>query len=572
MLCKTGLVVLAITCLLISSIHGTAATSKTDKMFTYHNPYYGTKVQYPSDWKFSIDEGEPTFFPAGSDLSDGYSASVWFSKRNLNESTGIGYYLDYSRKYYDNFPDIEVVRAVSNATLDEYPAYVLEWVTTDEYGRKYNTMKIGTIIGTEEYYITYYATEETYKLYLPTVHNMLKTFEIELPETNKPYITFSPKTIWSDDKLDVYVVVDENSKEISSKYVQDAMDAINTWSNALKEYSNNSEAWNFNVKVVTEKLSKYERFQAENPFRPPANIIIELKESTEDEQCAKLLGESIHPPDIDRFSVYSYAFTSCNGVEFPHEIVYSTVLHEFAHDLGLGHTYYRDGDLMCSSEEDKHEHQVVTCADSEELKKFPSELNVQGLIYRYGVDGFDTPNKKLKGEEPRYYQKLAVGTLIDNKTKIDRLLTQGWTATDFNRTEEALTFYDRALAIDPKDSDALFAKGWALDSLGKYDEAILYYDKVLSIDPTDTDALYEKGYTLKNLGKYDEAILYYDKVLSIDPNDTYGLYGKGLVLETLGKYDEAILYYDKVLSIDPTDSDALEKRNDLVNNVGIQEE
>ena len=45
-----------------------------------------------------------------------------------------------------------------------------------------------------------------------------------------------------------------------------------------------------------------------------------------------------------------------------------------------------------------------------------------------------------------------------------------------------------------------------------------------------------------------------------------------MVLETLGKCDEAISYYDKVLSIDPTDSDALEKRNDLVNNVGIQEE
>jgi tetratricopeptide (TPR) repeat protein len=159
---------------------------------------------------------------------------------------------------------------------------------------------------------------------------------------------------------------------------------------------------------------------------------------------------------------------------------------------------------MCSSEEDKHEHQVVTCADSEELKKFPSELNVQGLIYRYGVDGFDTPNKKLKGEEPRYYQKLAVGTLIDNKTKVDRLLTQGWTATDFNRTEEALTFYDKALEIDPKDSDALFAKGWALDSLGKYDEAISYYDKVLSIDPTDSDALEKMNDLVNNVGIQEE--------------------------------------------------------------------
>ncbi|HKQ22239.1 MAG TPA: hypothetical protein VJS91_09380, partial [Nitrososphaeraceae archaeon] len=122
-----------------------------DKVFTYNDPHYGTKVQYPSEWKFSIDEGEPTFSPpkSGTLEDEDYIASVWFSKRNLNQSTGIGYYLNYSRDYYDSYPDIKVVKAVSNITLDGNPAYLLEWNTTGVQEDEYRTMKIGTIIGTE---------------------------------------------------------------------------------------------------------------------------------------------------------------------------------------------------------------------------------------------------------------------------------------------------------------------------------------------------------------------------------------------------------------------------------------
>jgi tetratricopeptide (TPR) repeat protein len=602
---KIFLIMISMTCVIFTvAIHVTAVYAGTSKMFTYNDPNYGTKIQYPSNWKFIIDEGEPTFFPPETDPSEEYIASVWISKRNLNQSTGIGYYLDYSRQYYDNFPDIEVIKAVSNSTLGGYPAYVLEWNETDENGNQFNTMKVGTLIGIEEYYVTYEATAEKYQEYLPIVHQMLSSFKIQLAEKNIPYVTISP-TIWSDDGLDVYVVVDPESKVESSKYVQDATSAINKWSELLKKYSNNTNAWNFDIHLKTESLSENERYQSEDRFNPPANIIVELKANSENDNCG-MLGESISPTDVSRYSVYSYIYTSCLGVEYTHDVVYSTVLHEFAHDLGLGHTYYKHGDLMCSREEDKHKRQFTTCTPALELKEVPSDLNIEGLIYRYGSDGLDTPNKKLKGEEPRYYQELALGTTIDNKTKIDRLLTQGWTAIDFGKTDEANRLYDSALLIDPKDTDALYAKGWVVDSLGKYEEAISYYDKILTVNPEDTFTLYAKGYALDSLGKYDEAISTYDKVLAIDPNttdaihekgysldrsgrhdeaisyfdsllysnpaDTEALYGKGDALDSLGRHDEAITYYDKVLAINPNDSDALHNKGYALYSLGKYED
>ncbi|MGD9673462.1 MAG: tetratricopeptide repeat protein [Candidatus Nitrosocosmicus sp.] len=105
--------------------------------------------------------------------------------------------------------------------------------------------------------------------------------------------------------------------------------------------------------------------------------------------------------------------------------------------------------------------------------------------------------------------------------------------------------------------DELYEKATQLHDAGNYDEAITYYDKVLAIDPNDVYALGNKGGALFNLGKYDEAITYYDKVLVIDPNDVYALGNKGGALFNLGKYDEAITYSDKALAIDPNDIFAL---------------
>ena len=49
-------------------------------------------------------------------------------------------------------------------------------------------------------------------------------------------------------------------------------------------------------------------------------------------------------------------------------------------------------------------------------------------------------------------------------------------------------------------------KGFALYSLGKYNDAISSYDKALAINPNDAGVLNSKGVALANLGKYYEAL------------------------------------------------------------------
>ena len=65
----------------------------------------------------------------------------------------------------------------------------------------------------------------------------------------------------------------------------------------------------------------------------------------------------------------------------------------------------------------------------------------------------------------------------------------------------------------------LYDKGDALNSLGKYKEAVTYLDKALAIDPKYEDALYYKGRVLYDLGNYSGSITYLDRTLAINPDN-----------------------------------------------------
>jgi len=62
-------------------------------------------------------------------------------------------------------------------------------------------------------------------------------------------------------------------------------------------------------------------------------------------------------------------------------------------------------------------------------------------------------------------------------------------------------------------------KGIELLSQKRYEEAISYFDKILEIEPTNINALNNKGASLLGLERYENALDYFDKVLEIKPDD-----------------------------------------------------
>ncbi len=71
---------------------------------------------------------------------------------------------------------------------------------------------------------------------------------------------------------------------------------------------------------------------------------------------------------------------------------------------------------------------------------------------------------------------------------VDILVKFGKKHLDEGDYNNALSFFDQALSIEPINADLWNLKGIALRSLGRYDEASDCYNKSLEIEPRDTES------------------------------------------------------------------------------------
>jgi tetratricopeptide (TPR) repeat protein len=119
---------------------------------------------------------------------------------------------------------------------------------------------------------------------------------------------------------------------------------------------------------------------------------------------------------------------------------------------------------------------------------------------------------------------------------------------------EAIKYYDKALRIDPDNTEALHGKGLSLGTSGNHTEAIKYYDKVLRIDPDNMDALTGMGIILYNLGNHKGSMSFFNKVLTVNSTTKNVLFDKDVSLYGLKNYAGAIKYFDKALETDPNNT------------------
>jgi len=169
--------------------------------------------------------------------------------------------------------------------------------------------------------------------------------------------------------------------------------------------------------------------------------------------------------------------------------------------------------------------------------------------YRY--KNFKALREKLMEIYQRKYGKMPkVKKRIRNLTATD-ICNKGASFFALGRSEEAMSYFNKALEINPKHADAWLGKGIVLIVHGRYKEAIECLDNAIKIRPGNVIAWYNKGLALDNLGKHIEAIEYYDKILEFNPRHTDALSGKGVALSSLRRYEEAIECFNKALEINP---------------------
>ncbi|MGD9536186.1 MAG: tetratricopeptide repeat protein [Alphaproteobacteria bacterium] len=141
-----------------------------------------------------------------------------------------------------------------------------------------------------------------------------------------------------------------------------------------------------------------------------------------------------------------------------------------------------------------------------------------------------------------------------------RLLRIGAATEAVGDLENAITMYQRALALAPDSVEALLALADAYRRAGAPENAAKAYRGVLEREPANLAARRGLGNALVALGRSEEALAEFDLLVAAEPLDERGHNGRGVALSLLGRHEEARQAYESGLRLAPAD---LELNNNL---------
>jgi hypothetical protein len=87
------------------------------------------------------------------------------------------------------------------------------------------------------------------------------------------------------------------------------------------------------------------------------------------------------------------------------------------------------------------------------------------------------------------------------------------------RFEESLADNLRAHALDPSDADVCNRIGDFMQLRARYDEALPWFDRALALREDFVEALLNRAFSLRHLRRFSEAFASYDRVKAIDPDN-----------------------------------------------------
>lgn len=135
-----------------------------------------------------------------------------------------------------------------------------------------------------------------------------------------------------------------------------------------------------------------------------------------------------------------------------------------------------------------------------------------------------------------------------------------------NKLSEAVTYYNQALKLNPKNEDTYMNLAQAYKQQGNYDKARTLLTEAKGLFPENTtikkqlsaidsetaSLLYSDATKLFNQKKYQEAINLYNKIV---PATAESLFGIGASYQALGNNAKAAEYYVKSLKLDANNAD-----------------
>jgi type IV pilus biogenesis/stability protein PilW len=135
----------------------------------------------------------------------------------------------------------------------------------------------------------------------------------------------------------------------------------------------------------------------------------------------------------------------------------------------------------------------------------------------------------------------------------DTLAAIGYYYRETGDTGRAVEYFERALAVDPRNWPAHNFYGTTLFRQGKYDEALLHFQAAMEANPFNSQGLTNIGVIEFARGNLDKAREYLERAVASDPGYAKAHFNLALIEAREGRPREAADHYEKCLTVAPDD-------------------
>jgi tetratricopeptide (TPR) repeat protein len=147
-------------------------------------------------------------------------------------------------------------------------------------------------------------------------------------------------------------------------------------------------------------------------------------------------------------------------------------------------------------------------------------------------------------------------SVIIRGTNVASLFTQGANLLKEQKWEEGISFFDKVIDKDPKNSKAYYNRGFGYYGLKDYDKAWNDFDKATQLDPKDSTAFLYMGLIKYYEKDYEASITQYNNAIKAQPKYATAFYNRGISKGQLKDYAGAEKDFDIAIQYKPDYADA----------------
>jgi tetratricopeptide (TPR) repeat protein len=217
---------------------------------------------------------------------------------------------------------------------------------------------------------------------------------------------------------------------------------------------------------------------------------------------------------------------------------------------------------------------------SEKYDEALKAIDTAILLHRSFSNGLDSNDLTLLNEkaailinQKQYAAAISVDDeIIRKQPQTYSYNNRGVAKSALGNKQDAITDFDRALALNPKFSQAYYGRGLTKSALGNKQDAISDFDRAIVLNPKYAEVYSDRGLAKSDLGRNQDAITDYNRALALNPKYAQAYSNRGIAEDGLGNKQKAISDYDRAIAINPKLSEAYYNRGNAKSDLGNNQE